>query len=132
MFLAGAGEVDLTRAISQKVTIVVKGHYARCSRSESSDSSSRNTCRGSGCGSGRSRGRGNYRGRGRYHRNLDEVLEEYVVTDTDDFLGSIFCESPVDEISCNDNSRDCDSAQFCSIDQTNQMVYRPRCKQQLH
>ena len=32
------------------------------------------------------------------------------------FLGSIFCESPVDENSCNDNSRDCDSAQFCSID----------------
>ena len=40
------------------------------------------------------------------------MSEEYVATDTDDtyFLGSIFCDSPVD--SCNDNSR----AQFCSID----------------
>ena len=39
------------------------------------------------------------------------MSEEYVATDTDDtyFLGSIFCDSPVD--SCNDNSR----AQFCSI-----------------
>ena len=46
------------------------------------------------------------------------MSEEYVATDTDDtyFLGSIFCESPVDENSCNDNSSDCDSAQFCSID----------------
>ena len=39
------------------------------------------------------------------------MSEEYVATDTDDtyFLGSIFCDSPVD--SCNDNSR----AEFCSI-----------------
>ena len=40
------------------------------------------------------------------------MSEEYVATDTDDtyFLGSIFCDRPVD--SCNDNSR----AQFCSND----------------
>ena len=46
------------------------------------------------------------------------MSEEYLATNTDDmyFLGSIFCASPVDENSCNDNSRDCDSAQFCSID----------------
>ena len=46
------------------------------------------------------------------------MSEEYVATDTDDtyFLGSIFCESHVHENSCNDNSRDCDCAQFCSID----------------
>ena len=39
------------------------------------------------------------------------MSEEYVATDTDDtdFLGSILCKSPVDENSCNDNSRDCDS-----------------------
>ena len=43
---------------------------------------SRNSARGSGRGSGRSRGRGNYRGRGGYRRNLDEVLEEFVATDT--------------------------------------------------
>ena len=44
------------------------------------------------------------------------MSEEYVATATDDtyFLGSIFCESPVD--SCNDNSRDFDSAHFCSDD----------------
>ena len=58
-----------------------KGHYVRFCRA---DSSSRNSTRGSGRGSGRSRGRGNYRGRGDYHRNLDEVSEEYVATDTDD------------------------------------------------
>ena len=90
-----------------------KGHYARCCRSDSSTrGSGRGSNRGSGRGSGRSRGRGNYRGRGGYRKNLDEVSEEYVATDTDDtyFLGSIFCDSPVD--SCNDNSR----AQFFSID----------------
>ena len=89
-----------------------KGHYARCCRSDSSTrGSGRGSNRGSGRGSGRSRGRGNYRGRGGYRKNLDEVSEEYVATDTDDtyFLGSIFCDSPV--VSCNDNSR----AQFCSI-----------------
>ena len=58
----------------------------------------------------------NYQARGGYRRNLDEVSEEYVATDTDDtyFLGSIFCESPVN--SCNDKSRDFDSGQFCSVD----------------
>ena len=90
-----------------------KGHYARCCRSSDSSTrgSGRGSNRGSGRGSGRSRGRGNYRGRGGYRKNLDEVSEEYVATDTDDtyFLGSIFYDSPVD--SCNDNSR----AQFCSI-----------------
>ena len=72
----------------------------------------RNSARGSGHGSGRSRGRGNYQGQGGYRRNLDEVSEEYVATDADDtyFLGSIFCNSPVDF--CNDKSR----AWFCSID----------------
>ena len=82
MYLAGVGEVDLTRALSQKVTTAVLtvtyfltsvtqnvlpktkfgtiGLYARCCRSESSDSPSRNSNRGSGRGSGRSRGRGNY------------------------------------------------------------------------
>ena len=88
------------------------GHYARCCRSDSSTRGSGcGSNRGSGRGSGRSRGRGNYRGRGGYHKNLDEVSEEYVATDSDDtyFLGSIFCDSPVD--SCNDNSR----AQFRSI-----------------
>ena len=60
-----------------------KGHYARCCRS---DSLSRNSTRGSGRGSGRSRGRGDYRGRGGYRRNLDEVSEEYVATDTDNSI----------------------------------------------
>ena len=57
-----------------------------------------------------------YQARGGYRRNLDEVSEEYVATDTDDtyFLGSIFCESPVN--SCNDKSRGFDSGQFCSVD----------------
>ena len=89
-----------------------KGHYARCCWSDSSTrGSGLGSNRGSGRGSGRSRGRGNYRGRGGYRKNLDEVSEEYVATDTDYtyFLGSIFCDSPVD--SCNDISR----AQFCSI-----------------
>ena len=46
--------------------------------------SGRGSNRGSGRGSGRSRGRGNYRGRGGYRKNLDEVSEEYVATNTDD------------------------------------------------
>ena len=43
---------------------------------------------------------------------------QYVATITDDtyFLHSIFCKSPVGKNSYNDNSRDCDSAQFCSKD----------------
>ena len=46
------------------------------------------------------------------------MLQEYVLTDTDStyFLGSIFCESLVDENSCHDNSQGCDSVQFCYID----------------
>ena len=118
MFLAGVGKVDFTRVLSQRVTkrctncnLLLDYRHTECPDCRS-DSPSRNSTRGSGRGSGRSRGKGNYRGRGRYRRNLDEVSEEYVATDTDDtyFLGSIFCESRVD--SCNDNSR----AQFCSND----------------
>ena len=79
----GVGEVDFTRALSQRVTEDVqtvtyfltiatqkdevcnncgkKGHYARCCRSDGSTrGSGRGSNRGSGRGSGRSRGRGNY------------------------------------------------------------------------
>ena len=62
-----------------------KGHYARCCTSDNSTrGSGRGSNIGSGRGSGRSRGSGNYRGRGSYRRNLDEVSEEYVGTDTDE------------------------------------------------
>ena len=48
----------------------------------------------------------------------------YVATDTDDtyFLGSIFCESPVDENSCNDNSRDCGALPWYSLSRNREML----------